>query len=73
MASDPAKFPPEYLSFLLRLWRVNGGGQPVWRASVQRPGEAIPAGFAGLEELFAFLRAATGTDLRETMELEAPM
>jgi hypothetical protein len=52
---------PEYLSYLLRLWRVREGGQDAWRASLQRPGSSERVSFRTLEELFAFLRRETGT------------
>ena len=51
---------PDYLSYLLRLWRVGRGQEACWRASLQRPGVEEPLWFAGIEEMFAFLRAETG-------------
>ena len=50
----------EYLSYLLRLWQVSEGAERAWRASLRRAGTEEVVGFAGLEELFAFLRAETG-------------
>lgn len=47
--------PTEYLSFLLRLWRVNAVGTPEWRASLQRPGTLETLCFADLGGLVAFL------------------
>jgi hypothetical protein len=70
---NPIRHRPEYLSYLLRLWRVSGVGAPLWRGSLQRPGAAEPVGFADLEELIAFLRAETGADVRETTGTEAPI
>ena len=62
---------PDYLSYLLRLWRVRERGPPgerapgeepeIWRASLQCPGSGERIGFRSLEELFAFLRRETGT------------
>jgi hypothetical protein len=62
---------PDYLSYLLRLWRVRERGPPdgeppdsgvsAWRASLQSPGTGERIGFRTLEELFAFLRGQTGT------------
>ena len=52
-----------YLSYLLRLWRVDGGPTPIWRASLQRPGTAEPIYFGDLEALVAFLRAEMGEDV----------
>jgi hypothetical protein len=51
----------DYLSYLVRLWRVGHSGEERWRASLQRPGTAEPIWFAGLEDMLAFLRAETGT------------
>jgi hypothetical protein len=62
---------PDYLSYLLRLWRVHEQG-PLdgdqvktsasdWRASLQRPGSGERLSFATLDELFAYLRRQTGT------------
>jgi hypothetical protein len=47
----------EYLSFLLRLWRVSVEGAPVWRVSLQRPGTAGGISLADLDAVVAFLRA----------------
>ncbi len=63
-----------YLSFLLRLRRVSVEGVPVWRVSLQRPGETEQRAFADLEELLAFLRAETGDKRRpQRTETEVPM
>ena len=51
----------EYLSYLLRLWQVSEGAEPVWRASLRQAGTEEVVGFAGLEELFAFLAAQAST------------
>jgi len=51
---------PDYMSYLLRLWRVGQSRGAHWRASLQRPGTEKPLWFADLEEMFAFLRAQTG-------------
>jgi hypothetical protein len=61
------KMQPEYLSYLLRLWRENDGEgangveTALWRASVERPQAGERQGFASLEELFAFLRKETSS------------
>jgi hypothetical protein len=58
--------PPEYLSFLLRLWQVDGGdkqagaGATIWRASIENPLTGERRGFASLDALFVFLRQQTG-------------
>ncbi len=56
----------DYLSYLLRLWRENGGeesqcgaAKDVWRASLETPaGESH--GFASLDDLCSFLRRQIG-------------
>jgi hypothetical protein len=51
-----------YLSYLLRLWQDNDDDQPIWRASLQSSLTEERQGFAGLDELFAFLRQQVDTD-----------
>ena len=65
---------PDYLSYLLRLWRVNddgtfhredgesehAGGKGVWRASLESVRTGERRSFASLEELFEFLREQVG-------------
>jgi hypothetical protein len=58
--TEKAPARPDYLSYLLRLWRVREEGQDVWRASLQHAGTGKRASFRTLEELFGFLRRATG-------------
>ena len=48
---------PEYLSYLLRLRRVQGERTQIWRASLQCPGTLEARDFADLGALLAFLRA----------------
>jgi hypothetical protein len=55
-----AKGGEPYLSYLLRLWRVSDEEEPVWRASLKSAHSGERLGFAGLEELFDYLRAETG-------------
>lgn len=50
----------DYLSYLLRLWRMKGGAA-AWRGSIESPHTGERLGFGGLDELFAFLREQTGT------------
>jgi hypothetical protein len=52
--------PPDYFSYLLRLWRVRKGGPPVWRASLQSPQTGERVSFATLDDLCTFLRKQTG-------------
>lgn len=47
-----------YNAWLLRLWRE---GEGAWHASLQTIDGGAPAGFADLEQLFAFLLALTET------------
>jgi hypothetical protein len=57
---------PDYLSYLLRLWQVNGDeatcdeGEVVWRASLESPHTGERESFASLDDLFDFLREQTG-------------
>jgi hypothetical protein len=54
---------PDYLSYLLRLWRASGKEGAAWRASLHCPHTGERLGFASLEELFDFLREQTDTPL----------
>jgi hypothetical protein len=54
----------DYVAYLLRMWREKGGELTRWRASLQDPRSGERVGFAGLEELFVYLRRETG-DLLE--------
>jgi hypothetical protein len=57
---------PDYLSFLIRLWRVLGDGESqdpkevAWRASLESAQTGATLNFADLEDLFDFLREQTG-------------
>ncbi|MEJ2207547.1 MAG: hypothetical protein P8129_00745 [Anaerolineae bacterium] len=48
---------PDYLSYLLRLWRVTVAGQIVWRGSLECPHTGKRLGFANPESLWDFLRS----------------
>jgi len=48
-----------YLSYLLRLWQTSDREERVWRASLESPGTGERRGFAGLKELFDFLKGQT--------------
>lgn len=52
---------PIYLSFLLRLWRVEPGGEQAggWRASLERVGSGELRGFTSLKGLFEYLQQIT--------------
>jgi hypothetical protein len=67
LAKPMTEKQPYYLSYLLRLWRVNSGGSSqageegtVWRASLQDPLTDERVNFASLEDLVAFLRRQMG-------------
>ena len=48
--------PQPYLSYLLRLWLAENGGERIWRASLESPRSGQRTGFASLNDLFDFLR-----------------
>jgi len=50
---------PDYLSYLLRLWR-EGEGKTTWRASLESSHTGEQKGFANLDDLFDFLREQIG-------------
>lgn len=54
-----AQDQPDYVSYLLRLWRASDGEDTVWRASLESPHTGERKGFASLDELFDFLRQQT--------------
>lgn len=67
-----AKGQPDYLSYLLCLWRVSGageldgmGGNAVWRTSLENTRTGKRRGFAGLNGLFDFLQEQTGELVEE--------
>jgi hypothetical protein len=54
-----AKEQADYLSYLLRLWRVSEE-TAVWRASLESSHTGEREGFASLDDLLDFLRMQTG-------------
>jgi hypothetical protein len=54
-----AKEQPDYVSYLLRMWRSSDEEDAVWRASLESPHTGERKGFASLENLFDFLREQT--------------
>ena len=56
-----SKERPDYLSYLLRLWRDihRSEGRAVWRASLESSLTGERQGFNSLDDLFAFLRQKT--------------
>ncbi len=49
----------DYLSYLLRLWRVGVAEGENWRASLEDPRTGERKAFAELGDLFAYLREQT--------------
>jgi hypothetical protein len=49
----------KYLSYLLRLWKVEENGESVWRASLEETHSGKKYGFANPESLFMFLSEQT--------------
>ena len=58
---------PDYVSYLLRLWREDGEGSTNWRASLESALTHERHVFPSLMELFAFLQRQTvaGHDANE--------
>jgi hypothetical protein len=55
---------PEYLSYLVRLWRVADGEEPVWRATLKSSQTGQLVGFDSLEALFDYVRGEAGLQSR---------
>jgi hypothetical protein len=51
---------PEYLAYLLRMWRVQDNSGFQWRVSLERPRNGQRIAFVTLEEAFNFLFEQTG-------------
>ncbi len=47
--------PSVYHSYLLRVWRADNEGRPVWRFTLQPTGGGLPEIFSAPDELLAFL------------------
>lgn len=58
----------DYLSYLLRLWRVSEE-ETAWRVSLESSHTGERKGFASLDDLFSFLRGQTGRDENEGQSL----
>ena len=52
-----------YVSYLLRLWQIESGGELAWRASLESAHTGKQKGFASLDDLFEFLRNSTDQEL----------
>jgi hypothetical protein len=73
MNREPGTYRLDYLSYLIRLWRVGDEGNSTRRVSLQRPRSGEPIAFASLDATVAFLRAETGMGiLRQGPESEEP-
>ena len=59
---------PEYLAYLLRMWRVQEDGGSHWRASLERPGDGQQLAFPDLEQAFDYPRRHT-VETREGLSL----
>lgn len=53
---------PEYLSYLLRLWRTGDDERPAWRAGLKSSHGGEEVGFGSLDELLEYLRSEAGLD-----------
>ncbi len=51
---------PTYQSYLLRLWRADGDGEPLWRAALEDTLSGERFSFATIEALVGFLRGLMG-------------
>jgi hypothetical protein len=52
-----------YLSYMLRMWCTRDSkGQPLWRASLEEPGNHQRASFGDVRSLFAFLQSRVGVE-----------
>ena len=54
--------PPDYLSYLLRLWRVSDDEGPTWRAGLKSSHTGEEVGFGSLDALFDYLRSEAGLE-----------
>ena len=54
----------DYLSYLLRMWRVSREGEAVWRTSLESPHTGRRRVFASLTDLFAYLEKEVGLGAR---------
>lgn len=51
---------PAYRSYLLRVWRASGDEPRMWRMSLEESHTGERRGFAGLDQLIAFLEDQLG-------------
>jgi len=62
--------PKSYISFLLRLYRVQSEEGWTWRASLEDPLSGERHAFPSLQALFAFLEAKVGKEPNEKQQNE---
>jgi hypothetical protein len=63
---------PKYHSYLLRLWRESAAGKPTWRFVVVNLLEGEQRGFAGLEQVIAFLKKQMDALVHDPLEQGGP-
>jgi hypothetical protein len=56
------KEQPDYLSYLLRLWRAGVDDRTAWRAGLKSSHTGEEVGFGSLDELFDHLRSEAGLE-----------
>ncbi len=49
-----------YRSYLIRFWRMDNAGQPVWRGALQEPGSETQIYFESPAALWAYVAAQIG-------------
>jgi hypothetical protein len=59
-----------YLSYLLRMWQSENGGNRVWLASLESPLTGERRGFSNLQALFDYLCVQTGVNPPNLCELK---
>ena len=63
---------PQYIAYLVRLWRASGSQSPVWRVSVEDPHSGARRGFADLASLFTFLAEQIDVDAGGAEQVHSP-
>lgn len=63
---------PDYLSYVLRLWRARKDGVTVWRAALLIVPGGSWLGFGTLDELFDYLRQETLAQGSSRRDCESP-
>jgi hypothetical protein len=59
LGKEKVNMDRKYLSYLLRVWRVEEDGEFAWRASLEVTHSGERYGFATLDGLFAYLKEQT--------------